>query len=285
MALTELTDRAAVLSAMQEYDAVGQAAFLEKYGYAPAHRFRLVHNGKSYDSKAIVGVAFGYQFPERGPLRHSEFSDGEAIVVPLLERLGFQVQAIDGEAGPIEMTTTARDIELIRQSRGKSRYTDLSPEERGAYERVHRGLEGLGSTVLKSLNEGGPYGLKLTSGFNSKSGVRGLLPKDLWFSVSNELNDAFEGMPQLSMIVSQRGIEYGFAASIHPTDFTSRRIQQRVRAVTPEIFKALPLPGSAEAVALQAGLASGGTWYFRKKTHLEPNLKDFLTLDEWLSFL
>src|SRR5439155_18334839 len=61
--------------------------------------------------------------------------------------------------------------------------------------------------------------------------------------------------------------------------------QQRVRAVAPEIFKALPLPGSEEAVALQAGLASGGTWYFRKKTRLEPNVKEFLTLDEWLSFL
>jgi hypothetical protein len=31
MALTELTDRAAVLSAMQEYDTVGQAAFLAKF--------------------------------------------------------------------------------------------------------------------------------------------------------------------------------------------------------------------------------------------------------------
>src|SRR5438552_1931535 len=106
MALTELTDRAAVLSAMQEYDGLGQDVFLKKYGYAPARRFRLVHNGISYDSKAIVGVAFKYQFPDRGPLLPADFSGGEAIVVPLLERLGFQVQAIGGEAGPTETTIT-----------------------------------------------------------------------------------------------------------------------------------------------------------------------------------
>src|SRR5262245_19523249 len=140
MALSELTDRAAVLSAMQEHDAVGQAAFLEKYGYAPARRFRLVYDGKSYDSKAIAGVAFKYQFPDRGPLEHSEFSGGEASVVPLLEGLGFKVQTIGETAEPTKTTITAEDVELLRQSRSKARYGDLSLDERKAYERLHRGL-------------------------------------------------------------------------------------------------------------------------------------------------
>jgi len=77
MALSELTERAAILAAMREYDELGQDAFLEKYGYSPARRYRLVQDGKSYDSKAIVGVAFKYQFPDRGPLQHSEFSGGD----------------------------------------------------------------------------------------------------------------------------------------------------------------------------------------------------------------
>src|SRR6516162_9609240 len=94
--LGELTKRDAVLEAMQEYDEIGQDAFLKKYGYSPARRYRLVHNGKSYDSKAIVGVAFGRQFPERGPLLYTEFSGGEATIVPLLEKLGFVVQETDG---------------------------------------------------------------------------------------------------------------------------------------------------------------------------------------------
>jgi hypothetical protein len=97
MGLSELTNREAVLSAIREYDTVGQDAFLAKYGYSQARRYQLVHGGKSYDPKAVVGVAFGYQFPERGPLRPSEFSSGEATVVPLLQKLNFDVRTIRKE--------------------------------------------------------------------------------------------------------------------------------------------------------------------------------------------
>jgi len=284
MPLAELTDRTAVLSAMREYDALGQDGFLQKYGYAPARRFRLVHEGKSYDSKAIAGVAFKYQFPDRGPLQSSDFSGGEATVVPLLERLGFEVQS-NGEGELGRTAITSEDIALIRQSRSKPKFGDLSTDERGAYERVHHGLEYLGSVVRNSLHAGGPYVLKLTSGFNPRSGVRGYLPKDLWFAVYNERNGAFAGLPQLFMIVSDRGIEYGFAASIHPSDFDNPDIKRRFRAAAPEIFKALPSPGSADAISLQTSLSTSGGWFFRKKTRLEPNVQDYPSVDEWLSFL
>jgi 5-methylcytosine-specific restriction enzyme B len=97
MPLSELTSRDAVLGAMREYDTLGQDAFLAKYGYSPARRYQLIQDGKSYDAKAIAGVAFGYQFPERGPLRASEFSGGDATVVPLLHRLNFDVQTINAD--------------------------------------------------------------------------------------------------------------------------------------------------------------------------------------------
>jgi hypothetical protein len=79
---------------------------LDKYGYSPARQYQLVHDGKTYDSKAIVGVAFGYQFPERGPLHHSEFSGGEATVAPLLQQLGFDIKTIQerSQAGGAERT-------------------------------------------------------------------------------------------------------------------------------------------------------------------------------------
>jgi hypothetical protein len=48
-------------------------------------------DGREYDSKAIAGVAHGYQFPSAGPLSPDEFSGGEATVVPELESLGFEV--------------------------------------------------------------------------------------------------------------------------------------------------------------------------------------------------
>ena len=59
--------REAVLAAITEYDELGQDAFLDKYGFHPARSYLLVHDGKSYDSKAIVGVAHGH-LPGKKPL-------------------------------------------------------------------------------------------------------------------------------------------------------------------------------------------------------------------------
>ena len=49
------------------------------YGFGPAREYFLVIGDMHYDSKAIVGVAHGYQFPSEGPLRPEDFSGGEAI--------------------------------------------------------------------------------------------------------------------------------------------------------------------------------------------------------------
>jgi hypothetical protein len=157
MRLSELTDRNAVLSAIAEYDAIGQAPFLAKYGYAPAQRYYVEHGGRRYDSKAIVGAAYGYQFPDRGPLRASEFSGGEATVRPLLEGLQFTV--VDTVGG---VSLTAADIRLIRESRSRSKFAELSDEQRAAYQRVHTGLASLGALVQSQLGSG-DFSLKLTS--------------------------------------------------------------------------------------------------------------------------
>jgi len=291
MPLSELTDRNAVLAAIREYDALGQQAFLKKYGFAPARRFRLLHNGNSYDSKAIAGAAFGYQFPDRGPLKSSEFSGGEETVRPLLEGLGFKV-SVDEVAGLNDVPMiTAQDIQLIRQSRTKDpdgkikEYDQLSGEQRATYLRVHNALHSLGSSVRQALG-GQFFSLALTSQFHPESGVRSLVPKDLWFAVYNARNrDEFVGMPQLFMIVSERGIEYGFAASIHPSDFSTPAVKQRVRTAMPKIFAALPSPASPEANALSTNLDRSGGWFFQRKSRLLPGTEGYHSLDEWLSFL
>jgi 5-methylcytosine-specific restriction protein A len=87
--------RDAVLKAIAEYDSLGQDGFLERYGFDRARQYLLVHDGKRYDSKAIVGAAHGF-LPEEHPLTAGEFSGGEATVGRLLRRLGFTVQV--GEA-------------------------------------------------------------------------------------------------------------------------------------------------------------------------------------------
>src|SRR5688572_12248556 len=77
MSLTDLTSARAVGEAMNEFDELGQEAFLKKYGFGEAREYFVRRNNRLYDSKAIVGVAYGYQFPDRGPLKAANFGGGE----------------------------------------------------------------------------------------------------------------------------------------------------------------------------------------------------------------
>lgn len=82
----------AVLSAIAEYDAMGQEEFLRHYGFGQSKAYFLSYEGKYYDSKAILGVAHRFQFPESAILTAQEFSGGENTVKAHLERLGFTVE-------------------------------------------------------------------------------------------------------------------------------------------------------------------------------------------------
>jgi 5-methylcytosine-specific restriction enzyme A len=117
VALRELS-RHEILQAVAEYDRLGQERFLEKYGFGMARSYRLVVDGKTYDSKAIVGAAHGF-LPGREPLAAADFSGGAATVGRLLGGLGFQVmQAVSGlTAGKlIELLSTLR---LYRSPAGR----------------------------------------------------------------------------------------------------------------------------------------------------------------------
>jgi len=94
MPITDLRNRDAVIAALAEFDALGQTAFLKKYGFGKSREYQIFDpaTGKLYDSKAIVGAAYGYAFPEQGPLSAAEFSGGEATVQKVLQNLGFEVR-------------------------------------------------------------------------------------------------------------------------------------------------------------------------------------------------
>ena len=91
MALGDVTAEG-VVRAMAEFDQLGREAFLKKYGFRKARGYFLIHDERRYDSKAVVGVAHGYDHPDLGPLLSKEFSGGDATVVPHLKSLGFAVE-------------------------------------------------------------------------------------------------------------------------------------------------------------------------------------------------
>ncbi len=90
MALADLT-RPAVLAAVKEHDDLGREEFLQRYGFGSARDYRLLFDGKEYDSKAIAGVAHRFIAPAARPLTAAEFSGGRNTVKRTLERLGFVV--------------------------------------------------------------------------------------------------------------------------------------------------------------------------------------------------
>jgi hypothetical protein len=92
MVLNDLTSRDAVLAAIEEFDALGRDEFLKTYHFAQARDHFILHGGRRYDSKAIAGVAYGKQFPDRGPLEPGKFHGGDPVI-RALERLGFDVRA------------------------------------------------------------------------------------------------------------------------------------------------------------------------------------------------
>lgn len=107
-AFRALRSRRAVFKAMAEWDALGQDAFLRLYGFEPADSYVLRHAGKAYASKAIVGVAFGLQYPEKGVPPAGAFSSGKGHASGFLARLGFQV---DGVPPPRPSDWTLDEVE------------------------------------------------------------------------------------------------------------------------------------------------------------------------------
>lgn len=53
-----VVSRADVLTALREYDQIGDREFFRRYAFGRAHAYKIWHSGRDYDSQAIVGVAY-----------------------------------------------------------------------------------------------------------------------------------------------------------------------------------------------------------------------------------
>jgi len=124
-----------VLDAVAEFDRLGEDRFLSKYGFGPARAYYLSHQNRLYPSKAIVGAAHGYAFPELGPLRSQDFSGGDATIKHALESIGFKVE--------------------VKRQPPSAGYQGVINLEGAVSERQRR--EGMWSALLRS---GGPTGVE-----------------------------------------------------------------------------------------------------------------------------
>lgn len=178
MSIQDIRDPTAIRAAMDEYDRVGRTYFLEKYGFGKAREYMLRDSatGRLYDSKAIVGAAYGYAFPGQTHLRAENFSGGESTVEHLLSSLGFEVVRIGQDWSREEVEATVRDyFEMLRleacgQVFNKSEHNEqlrqkLRARSKGSIEMKHQNI----SAVLDQL------GLPFIRGYKPRANFQELL--------------------------------------------------------------------------------------------------------------
>lgn len=100
MAGLSTLSRTDVLDAIRTCDTAGEAAFVRAHGFGPSRLYRVAYAGKTYPSKAIVGVA--------AELSPRAFFGGVAQVVPALQRLGFTVVKNGSPLAPVELIRAAK---------------------------------------------------------------------------------------------------------------------------------------------------------------------------------
>ena len=123
--LSRLQSPGAVQAALDEYRARGRTAFLDAYGFGKSRDYmvRDPRSGALCDSKAIVGAAFGHQYPDEGPLVPADFSGGEATVVPKLQGLGFEVVRVGDDWSEDEVRATVVSyFEMLHLEALQTRY-------------------------------------------------------------------------------------------------------------------------------------------------------------------
>ncbi|WP_192858659.1 DUF3883 domain-containing protein [Pseudomonas putida] len=178
--LSQLKSPAAVQAAMDEFSHLGRVAFLRRYGFGKSRDYmvRNPRTGEPCDSKAIVGVAFGKQFPSQGVLRAEHFSGGEMTVVPLLRALGFEILRAGEDWTEEEVHSTVVDyFEMLRLEADGSPYNksehnealrkQLKERSKGAVELKHQNI----SAVLNGM------GLPFIQGYKPRGNSQLLLRK------------------------------------------------------------------------------------------------------------
>ncbi len=88
-----------MLEAIDEFDRIGRDAFLERYGYQRSNSRFIKFNGKLYDQRPIIGVSYGKQHPEEGPLDRDRFKGAKKAGLARLVPLGFEIVELKNGKG------------------------------------------------------------------------------------------------------------------------------------------------------------------------------------------
>lgn len=216
--LRRLSSPAAVQLALDEFSRLGRTAFLDRHGFGEAKQYyvRNPKTGELCDSKAIVGVAYGYQFPEEGSLAAGDFSGGEATAIRTLKRLGYEVGGPEARGeedwSREEVAIIVADylamltLELNGQSFNKS------ARRRALVPRLHNRSEG--AVEFKHCNISavmGDLGFPTLSGYKPRSNAQ----RSLLMDVVSEQVQRYPLLDEAAMAAVQRPAQVA-----EPLDFS-----------------------------------------------------------------
>jgi len=120
MAFWDIVAEHHVRQAVAEYDRLGQDEFLAQYGFGRATAYLLIVDGKAYDSKAILGVA--YRLATGKPMGPHDFSGGVQGAAGVLRRLGFEVRNVRDRQRP-----GSAELRPLRPNYGGQSESQISP--------------------------------------------------------------------------------------------------------------------------------------------------------------
>ncbi|WP_344220484.1 hypothetical protein [Kribbella sancticallisti] len=110
---------------MKECDDRGVDDFLATYGFGRAREYLLRYDGKTYDSKAILGVAQKYATGRAAT--SSSFSGGRTGAAKVLRELGFEVTYVDISApGDVPATGTWREASEVGSDNARSAWAEAA---------------------------------------------------------------------------------------------------------------------------------------------------------------
>jgi|GEM_PF-1244428 len=294
MPLSELTSRDAVISAIREYDTLGQDAFLRKYGYGRSRDYLLEFEGKTYDSKAIVGASYGIQHPAEGPLKHNDFSGGLARVEPVLRRLGFQLSQIDPtsnvsniehlntravstEASNSSISFEPTEFALFSRYPSSKPFGDVAEMDKALFKTIRQKLKTIAETTASSFSS--TLSMEAHASLYSPNGRSAT---DLWCCIYPAAvpNKSF-GL-QFALILNQHGAEFCCCLGAGTSQVSNPVAVNDNAAALAQVRNRLASLSHTTVEAVVAAI--GDKWNFRKQWRLAPGTKDFSSLSEWLAY-
>lgn len=277
MALADLTDRDAVLQAIQRYDELGRKAFLATYGFKPARDWVLVHGGRPYDSKAIAGVAYGLQHPQRGILKSSDFTGGVTTVVAKLRTLGFDVRR-RGQFNRAHPSFTRRDAALFARYPQKVPFKDdrVLAADKEHFKDIRLRLKQAAAAVAAEALVGVPLREEASSySQNGRSQV------DLWAcAVPRAVPNKSYGL-QIAIIISARGAEVCFCLGAGQSQLKQAGARQEAEDALEQMKAALGTTPASVRRAVKARI--GQRWELRRRWRQPARTRDFTDFDAWLA--